>query len=101
MSMIVKSALVFESILGCANANLVETSYPRDNVENVEEHAYVFVPIATIVGFSAVGLCILLIIIAKVIFASSDQYMFNNRYDLVIYKQVHNIKLFRRFFFFN
>lgn len=74
--------------LWMTEANLVETEYPRDNVENVDDHAYVFVPMATIVGFSVVGICILLVIIAKIVFASSDQYMFNNRYDLVIYKQV-------------
>jgi hypothetical protein len=69
-------------------ANLVKPSYSVDEGEDVLTNAYVFVPIASIVGFCAVGVCFLLLIVAKVIYASSDQYMLNNRYDLVIYKQV-------------
>lgn len=87
VELIFKSMLFFDSFSLTA-AKLVETEYPRNEVDDVEEHAYVFVPLATVIGFAAVGLCLLLIIVAKIIFASSDQYMLNNRYDLVIYKQV-------------
>lgn len=75
-------------IIKLANSNLVDVEYPQNDVENVEEHAYVFVPVATIVGFCVVGVCLLLLVGAKIMFASSDQYMVNNPYDLVIYKQV-------------
>lgn len=48
--------------------------------------AYEFTPLATIIGFAFIGICFLLLTIAKIMFASSDQYMMNNRYDLVIFK---------------
>ncbi len=69
-------------------SNLVEVNHPTTEVEDVTANAYVFVPVASIVGFAAVGVCLLVLVLAKIIFASSDQYMLNNRYDLVIYRQV-------------
>lgn len=82
------NVLVVVLLADFAKANMVPIEYPDDEVNNVYEHAYVFVPVATIVGFSVVGVCFLLLVVAKIIFTSSDQYMLNNRYDLVIYKQV-------------
>lgn len=64
--------------------NKVEISYPIEHARN--STAYEFVPIATIIGFSFTIVCLLLLAIAKLMFTSSDQYMMNNRYDLVIFK---------------
>ena len=70
------------------NGNMIETEYPNEEYSNSSSHAYEFVPVSTVIGFSVLGVSFLLLAIAKVIFASSDQYMANNRYDLVIFKQV-------------
>ncbi len=62
----------------------IEIVAPLESAENA--HAYEFVPIATLVGLGAVGFCFIILAILKIMFANSDQYMANNRYDLVIFK---------------
>ncbi len=54
--------------------------------EPKSSNVYEFTPLATIIGFAFIAICFLLLAIAKIMFASSDQYMMNNRYDLVIFK---------------
>lgn len=80
--------IVFFNVITSLDANMIETEYPPPNEGDTEDHAYEFVPVSTIIGFSVLGISFLLLAIAKIIFASSDQYMLNNRYDLVIFKQV-------------
>jgi hypothetical protein len=47
---------------------------------------YVFYPVSSIVGMCFVGIWFAFILIAKIMFSSSDQYKISNRYDLVIFK---------------
>ncbi len=56
--------------------------------EKSEENSleYTFVPIPTIAGMVFVGFWCLFILIAKIMYSSSDQYKINNRFDLVIFK---------------
>lgn len=49
-------------------------------------HSLNFTPIATIVGFVFLGVSFSMLAIAKLWYASSDHYMTNNRFDLVIFK---------------
>lgn len=68
-----------------AKASLQPIEIP-DSSHSSETTAYEFTPLATIIGFAFIAICFLLLAIAKIMFASSDQYMMNNRYDLVIFK---------------
>ena len=76
--------LLAMSHLQCAGANQINVKIPTPSYES--QTAFVFIPAATLVGFGFVGVCILLLAIAKIMFTSSAQYMTNNRYDLVIFK---------------
>ena len=64
---------------------LVTPTYPLPFNETIST-AYEFVPLATIIGFGFLGVCFLLLAIAKIMYQSSNQYMMNNQYDLVIFK---------------
>ncbi|CAF0719078.1 unnamed protein product [Brachionus calyciflorus] len=55
-----------------------------NNRTNKEKHE--FIPVPTIVGFIFIGVWFGFILIAKIMYNSSDQYKINNRYDLVIFK---------------
>ena len=50
-------------------------------------HSPNFTPIATIIGFVFLGVSFAMLALAKLWYASSDHYMTNNRFDLVIFKQ--------------
>ena len=52
----------------------------------VNKTEYVFYPVSSIVGMCFVGIWFAFILIAKIMFSSSDQYKISNRYDLVIFK---------------
>ena len=72
-----------------AQSNLIEITYPVP-VNTTESHEYYFTPWATIIGFVFIGVSFGLLAIAKLMFDSTDQYMMNNRYDLVIFKPPTN-----------
>jgi hypothetical protein len=72
-----------------AQSNLIEITYPVP-VNATESHEYYFTPWATIIGFVFIGVSFGLLAIAKLMFDSTDQYMMNNRYDLVIFKPPTN-----------
>lgn len=67
------------------HANQIQIEYPLEESKG-DNTMYEFVPVASIVGFGVIGLCFFLLIVVKLMFASSNQYMLNNRYDLIIYK---------------
>jgi hypothetical protein len=75
--------------LTVTNANLIEIEYPKGTHQTVP-NTYEFVPMATIIGFVFIAVCFTLLAVAKIMFASTDQYMMNNRYDLVIFKPPTN-----------
>jgi hypothetical protein len=54
---------------------------------HVVNHSPSFTPIATTIGFVFLGVSFAMLAIAKLWYASSDHYMTNNRFDLVIFKQ--------------
>lgn len=58
---------------------------PKAN-KTITKEPYVFYPASTIVGFVFVGIWFVFILIAKIMYNSSDQYKMNNRFDLVIFK---------------
>lgn len=69
------------------NASLQPIVIPAStSTANEQTSVYEFTPLATIIGFAFIIICFLFLAIAKIMFASSDQYMMNNRYDLVIFK---------------
>lgn len=51
-----------------------------------KKEAHEFTPVPTVVGFIFIGVWLGFILIAKIMYNSSDQYKINNRYDLVIFK---------------
>lgn len=51
-----------------------------------KKEAHEFTPVPTVVGFIFIGAWLGFILIAKIMYNSSDQYKINNRYDLVIFK---------------
>ena len=67
-----------------SEANQVSIESPVKPIKS--EGQYEFVPISTLVGFGFIGVCFLLLTISKMMYANSDQYMANNRFDLVIFK---------------
>lgn len=56
----------------------------------IELKEYTFTPMVTIIGFIFIATTFSFLAIVKLFFASSDQYMTNNRFDLVIFKQPKN-----------
>lgn len=76
-----------------AEANLLTISYPNEvNQTAIDEskHDYPFTPVATIIGLVFIAISFSFLAIAKILYASSDQYMMNNRFDLVIFKPPTN-----------
>jgi hypothetical protein len=73
-------------------ANLQHIVYPAEfnQTADANKHAYEFTPIATIIGFVFIGISFSFLAIAKVLCASSDQYMMKNQFDLVIFKPPTN-----------
>ena len=70
-------------------ANQISIVYPtkvNQTLINELSHGYAFTPFATIIGLVFIGVSFSFLAIAKILYASSDQYMMNNRYDLVIFK---------------
>lgn len=65
-------------------ANKIDITLPVEG--SASSTSYEFIPVSTIIGFSFVAVCLVLLAVAKIMYASSDQYMMNNRYDLVIFK---------------
>lgn len=79
----------FHTNLASIEANLLAINYPIEvNQTAIDEkrHDYPFTPIATIIGFVFIGISFAFLAITKMLYASSDQYMMNNRFDLVIFK---------------
>lgn len=60
------------------------------NATVVELKEYTFTPMATIIGFVFIATTFSFLAIIKLFFASSDHYMTNNRFDLVIFKPPKN-----------
>lgn len=74
------------NIIRETNASLQPIEITDSSHSSETSTAYEFTPLATIIGFAFIAICFLVLAIAKIMFASSDQYMMNNRYDLVIFK---------------
>ena len=75
--------------MASVEANLLAINYPVEvNQTAIDEkrHDYPFTPIATIIGFVFIGISFAFLAITKMFYSSSDQYMMNNRFDLVIFK---------------
>ncbi len=86
LAIVIPLTLVLAACPSSIDANQIGV-HARIPVESYKSKtAYVFIPAATMVGFGFVCICILLLVIAKIMFTSSAQYMTNNRYDLVIFK---------------
>lgn len=64
--------------------NQIEIEHPI--IEHRNTTAYEFIPQITIIGFGFTFISFFLLIIAKLMYNSSDHYMMNNRYDLIIFK---------------
>ncbi len=73
-------------------ANLQHIEYPKEykQIINAKKNSYEFTPVSTIIGFVFIGISFSFLAIAKVLFATSDQYMMNNQFDLVIFKPPTN-----------
>ena len=56
----------------------------KDDVKKLKNHE--FFPNSTKIGFGFVGIWVAFILIAKIMYTSSDQYKTTNKYDLVIFK---------------
>lgn len=76
--------ILFISFYPLCQANEVPIQAPVKTI--TPEAQYVFTPISTMVGLGFIAICFLILTIAKIINANSDQYMSNNRYDLIIFK---------------
>ena len=79
-----KVYLSFLMINTLCNANQVPIESPVKTIQPANQ--YEFIPISTMVGLGFIAACFLLLTIAKIINANSDQYMSNNRFDLIIFK---------------
>lgn len=91
VTFLLSSTLAFTIFTKQTDANLLTINYPVEiNQTLVERHGYPFTPIATIIGFVFIGISFSFLAIAKILYASSDQYMMNNRFDLVIFKPPTN-----------
>lgn len=84
----------FDLFLTFTDAHLAPIEVPAYNNERcnvpinnrTKKETYEFTPIPTIVGFVFVGIWLGFILVAKIMYNSSDQYKINNRFDLVIFK---------------
>ena len=74
----------FSLLYSLCEANEVPIQAPVKTI--TPEAQYVFIPVSTMVGLGFIAICFLILTIAKIINANSDQYMSNNRYDLIIFK---------------
>ncbi len=79
-----KFLIWFSLVYSLCEANQVPIESPIPTIE--PEAQYVFTPVATLVGLGFIAICFLVLTIAKIINSNSDQYMANNRYDLIIFK---------------
>jgi hypothetical protein len=82
-------------------ANQISIVYPtkvNQTLINELSHGYAFTPFATIIGLVFIGVSFSFLAIAKILYASSDQYMTNNRFDLVIFKPPTNKIVFDRIY---
>ncbi|RMZ99152.1 hypothetical protein BpHYR1_037493 [Brachionus plicatilis] len=86
--------LVNEFCLTIVKAHLSPIEVPayqneRCNVpinNRTKKEAHEFIPVPTIAGFIFIGVWLGFIMIAKIMYNSSDQYKINNRFDLVIFR---------------
>lgn len=58
----------------------------RPSTTDTDKLKYQFFPNSTKVGFAFVGVWLTFILVAKIMYTSSDQYRTTNKYDLVLFK---------------
>ena len=84
INLYLKIGSIYCLTLSVSEANKIEVRSPVKPIKSVGQ--YEFVPVSTLVGFAFIGICFLLLTIAKIVYTNSDQYMTNNRFDLIIFK---------------
>lgn len=62
------------------------SAHCKPTTSNTDKLHYQFFPNSTKVGFAFVGVWLGFILIAKIMYTSSDQYRTTNKYDLVLFK---------------
>lgn len=60
--------------------------YCKPTTRDTDKLKYQFFPNSTKVGFAFVGVWLTFILVAKIMYTSSDQYRTTNKYDLVLFK---------------